>query len=125
MKYMSDLNLLKEKIRQFNLERDWDKFHNPKDLLIALVSEVGELADLYRWLSPEEVARVHTDPAKKKKIEEEIADIMAFLMILAYKTDIDIIKVVEEKLEKNKLKYPIEKSKGVHSNIIEGFKGKV
>ena len=106
------------------MDRDWDQFHNPKDLLVALVSEVGELADCYRWLSDEEMARVHSDPVKKKEIEEEIADITMYILTLAYKTDIDIQKAVESKLEKNSKKYPLHKSKGVHSNHIEGFKGK-
>lgn len=121
---MDDLNTLKERIRQFNLEREWDQFHNPKDLLVALVSEVGELADCYRWLSEEEISRIHTNPEKKKKVEEEIADIIIYLLILSYKTDIDIIKAIESKLEKNRQKYPVEKSKGIHSNPLEGFKGK-
>lgn len=121
---MDDLNTLKERIRQFNLEREWDQFHNPKDLLVALVSEVGELADCYRWLSEEELSRIHTNPEKKKKVEEEIADIIMYLLILSYKTDIDIIKAIESKLEKNRQKYPVEKSKGIHSNPLEGFKGK-
>lgn len=120
----TSLEDLKEKIRQFNLEREWDRFHNPKDLLIALVSEVGELAECYRFLSPEELSRVHTDPAKKKKIEEEIADILIYLLILSYKTDIDIFRAIDEKIEKNRKKYPVEKARGVHTNPIEGFKGK-
>ena len=120
----SEFNALKEKIKAFNLERDWDKFHNPKDLLIALVSEVGELAECYRWLNPEELARVHLEADKKQKIEEEIADIFTYLIILSYKTNIDIVKAIENKIEKNSKKYPIEKSKGIHSNPLEGFKGK-
>ncbi len=78
-----EFNELKEKIKMFNLERDWDKFHNPKDLLIALVSEVGELAECYRWLNDTELSKIHTDPIKKKKIEEEIADITMYLIMLA------------------------------------------
>lgn len=113
---------IKEKIKQFNLEREWDKFHNPKDLLIALVSEVGELAECYRWLNDREMATIHTDPAKKKKVEEEIADIIMYLIILSYKTDIDIFKAIDEKIEKNRKKYPVEKSKGIHTNPIEGYK---
>ncbi len=119
-----DLNELKEKIRQFNLERDWDKFHNPKDLLVALVSEVGELAECYRWLNDKELSKIHADPEKKKKVEEEIADIVIYLIILSYKTDIDIFKAIEKKIERNQKKYPIEKTKGIHTNPIEGFKGK-
>jgi len=119
-----DLEQLKEKVKKFNLERDWDKYHNPKDLLVALVSEVGELAECYRWLDKDELSKIHADPVKKKKVEEEIADIIMYLLILAYKTDIDIAKAIEAKLEKNQKRYPVEKIKGVHTNPIEGYKAK-
>ena len=122
--YSMDLNELKEDVKKFNLERDWDQFHHPKDIVVALMSEVGELAELYRWLKPEEQAQLHNDPEKKKKVEEEIADIMMYLITLSYKTNINIFDAVKQKLEKNKLKYPVEKSKGVHTNPVEGFKGK-
>lgn len=121
---MPDLEKLKEKIREFDLERDWEQFHNPKDLLVALVSEMGELAECYRWLSEEELTKVHADPEKRERVEEEIADIMMFLIRLAYQTRIDIVEAVEKKLERIKKKYPLEKVKGKHTNFIEGFKGK-
>jgi len=121
---MDKLEELTKRIKEFNKERDWDQYHNPKDILVALVSEVGELADCYRWLSAEEMKEIHSDAEKKKKVEEEIADIMMYLIMLAYKTDIDILSAVEKKLEKNIRKYPVEKAKGVHSNHSEGFKGK-
>ena len=121
---MSSLDELKEKVKQFNLDRDWDQFHNPKDLIIALFSEVGELAECYRWLNHEEVSQVHLNPDKRKKVEEEVADILMYMLMFAYKTDIDLVKVIEEKLEKNSRKYPLEQSKGVHSNPLIGFKGK-
>ncbi|PIZ51473.1 nucleotide pyrophosphohydrolase [Candidatus Woesearchaeota archaeon CG_4_10_14_0_2_um_filter_33_13] len=120
---MSSLEELREKVKQFNLDRDWDQFHNPKDLIIALLSEVGELAECYRWLSSEEVFKIHLDPLKKQKVSEEVADILMYLLTFSYKIDIDLLKAVEEKLEKNKLKYPVEKSKGIHSNPLMGFKG--
>ena len=120
---MKDLNEMREQIRQFNLDRDWDKFHHPKDVLLALVGEVGELAECYQWLTDEQLNAIKADPEKKRKIEEELADVMMYLMILSYKTDVDLSKAVKEKLEKNKIKYPLDKSKGVHSNFIAGFKG--
>lgn len=121
---MHQLDEITAKVKAFNQERDWDQYHNPKDLLIALVSEVGELADLYRWLSPEEVAKVHQDPAKKIQIEEELADIFLYLVMLAYKTETDLGEACAKKLAKNERKYPVEKMKGVHSNKLEGYKGK-
>jgi len=119
---MPELNKLKERIQKFNLDRDWDKFHNPKDVILALVSEVGELSECYRWLNDSEVDKVHADPEKKKKIEEELADIMIYLIILGYKTNIDLIKVINEKLDKNNIRYSVEKIKGKHTNPIEGVK---
>jgi len=120
---MGDLKELIAQIKQFNHERDWDQYHNPKDLLVALVSEVGELAECYRWLNADELSQIHTDPDKKKKVEEEIADIIIYLLILSYKTDIDITTAIEQKLEKNRQRYPIEKVKGIHSNPLMGIKG--
>lgn len=117
-----DLELFIQKVKAFNYERDWDQFHNPKDLLLALMSEVGELAECYRWLNEEECVHVLANPAKKKKIEEELADIGLYLIMLSYKTDIDLLQAMKEKLEKNAMRFPLEKSKGVHSNPLEGFK---
>ncbi len=98
---MPSLEEIKEKIREFNIERDGDKFHNPKDLLIALTSEVGELAECYRWLNEEELQRVHSDPEKKKKIEAEIADIMSYILMICYKTNIDLLDVLDKKINLN------------------------
>ena len=111
-------------LKKFNQERDWDKYHNPKDLLIALMSEVGELADLYRWLSPEEVISVHKNPEKKNEIEEELADVFMNILILAYKTNTDLEEAFLKKIKKNGLKYPVDKIKGIHSNKLAGIKGK-
>jgi dCTP diphosphatase len=113
--------MLKEitnKIKQFNQEREWDQYHNPKDLILALVSEVGELADHYRWANDDEVLEIN----KKEEIAQELADIFSYLIILSYKIDVNLVEEVEKKLEKNKLRYPIEKMKGVHSNKHTGFK---
>jgi len=120
---MSDIKDLQDELRKIHEERDWDQFHNPKDLLIALVSEVGELADCYRWLNEEELKNIHNDPEKKKEVEGELADIMMFLLILSRKANVDLTQAVRDKIEKVKKRYPIEKSKGIHSNRFEGFKG--
>lgn len=111
-------------LKQFNQERDWDQYHNPKDLLIALMSEVGELADLYRWLSPEDVTNIHKAPEKKVQIEEELADIFMYLLMISYKTNTDLEAAFLKKIKKNAKKYPVEKIKGVHSNKLAGIKGK-
>lgn len=118
----SDLEILRNKVKEFMIVRDWDKFHNVKDLFIALVSEIGELAELYRWLNLEDLNKLNSDLEKKKKIEEEIADIMIYLLIISYKSDINIIKSVEEKLEKNNKKYPVDIIKGKTTNPLFGVK---
>ncbi len=125
MNMVLTLEEMKERIKQFSLERDWDKYLNPKDVLIAMVSEVGELADCLRWLKEDEIQKIKDDPNKKEKIEDEIADILYWLIILSDKMDIDLLKACEKKLEKTKLKYPVEKVKGMHTNPIEGVKNKV
>ena len=119
---MPDLNEIKIKLQKFTSERDWDKYHNPKDLLVALVSEIGELAECYRWLDNEQVQKINEDSEKRKKIEGELADIFIYLIIISYKSNIDILKVIDEKIEKNKLRFPIDKFKGIHTNPIIGLK---
>ena len=125
MVQMPDLNLVTEKIKMFMVERDWDKYHNSKDILIALVSEIGELAECYRWLNEDQIKKINEEPEKKKKIEEEIADICIYLIILSYENNIDLLKIIDEKIEKNKLKFPIEKFKGKHTNPIIGMKSEI
>ena len=114
---------LQQKIKDFNKERDWDKYHNSKDLILALMSEVGELAEIYKWLNQSELEEIQTNPQKKTLIEEELADIFNYIIVLSYNLDIDLLKVTQDKLEKNKLKYPTDKIKGIHSNFIQGIKG--
>ena len=111
-------------IKKFNLDRDWDQFHNPKDIFIALISEIGELAEYYRWLSREEIEELKDDPSKKEKLEEEIADIFLYLIMLSYKSDIDIIKAIKHKIKKNETRYPISIIKGKHTNPLKGYKAK-
>jgi NTP pyrophosphatase (non-canonical NTP hydrolase) len=68
----TDINKLIEKIKKFNYERDWDQYHNPKDILIALVSEVGELAECYRWLNEKEISVIHTDPGRNSRYNDKL-----------------------------------------------------
>ena len=116
---------LKERILAFNKARDWDEFHHPKELVLAMIAEVGELAECYRWLSKEQLDLIHQDPEKKKKIEEEIADILIYLIMISYKSDIDMVKAVNEKLEKNEKKFPVNVVKGKSTNPISGYKSEI
>ncbi|RXK87048.1 nucleotide pyrophosphohydrolase [Filimonas effusa] len=101
---MKDWNLLIERIRQFNLEREWSQFHNPKDLALAIGIEAGELNELFLWKK--------ADEADKEKVKEELADIFTYALLLADKYGFDIEEIVNSKIDKNALKYPVEKAKG-------------
>lgn len=107
---MTELDKLIEQIRGFNKERDWEQFHSPKNLVMALVVEVSEIAEHFQWLKEDESRKL---PAEKvAEIEEEIGDVMLFLLNLCNELGIDAVKAAEEKLEKNREKYPVEKAKG-------------
>jgi NTP pyrophosphatase (non-canonical NTP hydrolase) len=101
---MGDWQTLINKIRQFNMERDWSQFHNAKDLALAISIEAGELNELFLWKKAEEA-----DP---EKVKEELADIFNYALQLADKYGFDIDDIVSNKIKKNALKYPIEKAKG-------------
>lgn len=101
---MNDLKQLTEEVLTFTRDRDWDQFHNPKDLAIALSIESSELLEAFLWKKPEE--------AKFDKIKEELADVVNYAILLADKCNLDIYEIVTEKLRLNGEKYPVEKSKG-------------
>lgn len=101
---MSNINELTQKLITFRDERDWEQFHNPKDLAIALSIEASELLEAFLWKMPQE--------ANQEKIKEELADVLAYALLLAHSCNLDVSKIVEEKIEKNNLKYPVDKSKG-------------
>lgn len=89
---------------KFRNERDWEQFHNAKDLALAINVEAGELLELFLWKNPEEV--------DKEKIKEELSDIFAFSYLLAEKYQFDVREIILDKIKKNGEKYPIEKAKG-------------
>lgn len=101
---MSEIKTIIEKIREFNRERDWEQFHNPKDLAIALNIETSELLELFLWKRDQDV--------NIEKIKEELADIFTFALNLSDKFNLDVFEIVMEKMRKNAEKYPVEKSKG-------------
>ena len=102
---------IQTKLAKFAEERDWDQFHSPKNLVMALTSEVGELTELFQWLT-EGQSSIKDDSSKTDEIQQEIADIFIYLLRLADKLDIDIEEAVREKIEINAKKYPIDLAKG-------------
>ena len=107
---MDRLDALRSQLAQFADERDWDQFHNPKNLAMALIAEAGELVEHFQWLSPQQAENLAVEA--KSEVELEIADVLLFLLRLADKLDIDLIAAAEKKMALNAEKYPIAKSKG-------------
>ncbi len=102
---------LTEKINQFASERDWDQFHTPKNLASSISIESGELMETIQWESPT-FKEVANNPEKRKKIEEEIADVMIYSLRFCSKLGSNPVEIMNSKLEKNSEKYPVSKSKG-------------
>ena len=110
---MDDVQHLAEKIVAFREARDWKQFHNPKDMALSLVLEAGEVMEHFQWKNiaeMEEYVKTHKD-----EIGEELADVLYWVLLMSHDLKIDILQSLEEKLKKNELKYPVEKSKGTHS----------
>tara|TARA_B100000767_G_C19306644_1_gene345808 strand:+ start:103 stop:453 length:351 start_codon:yes stop_codon:yes gene_type:complete len=103
---------IKFKLREFTKERDWDQFHSPKNLSMALSSEVGELLDLLQWKSEKNSEVDKLSEKELEHIKEELADIFLYLIRIADKLDVNLIEVAEKKIIKNAIKYPVEISKG-------------
>ena len=104
------LNAIRDKLRKFVAERDWDKFHNPKNLAMALSVESSELLELFQWLTDAESQEL--EEVKQKEVEMELADILIYLIRIADKLDIDLLDAVTRKLEINEQRYPVDKVKG-------------
>jgi NTP pyrophosphatase (non-canonical NTP hydrolase) len=100
-----------EKLIEFRNERDWEQFHNPKDLALAINVEAGELLELFLWKNASE--------ANPDKVKEELADVFAFAFLLAEKYNFDVKEIVLEKIKKNGEKYPVEKAKGTAKKYNE------
>ena len=101
---------LTKKIRAFSQKRDWEQFHSPKNLAMALSVEVAEIVEHFQWLTQAESNNL--DPVKLAAIKEEIADVMIYLTRLADRLGIDPVQAAAEKMRLNEKKYPVEKAKG-------------
>ena len=118
---MQDLNQLQAYLRQFAKDRDWDQFHSPKNLSMALSVEVSELLENFQWLTEEQSYTL--DQQQRSAVADEIADVQIYLARLADKLDINIGKAIEQKIVKNEAKYPAEKVKGSSKKYTEYEQG--
>jgi len=110
MQNLSDLSMLRDQLRAFAEARDWDQFHSPKNLSMALMVEAAELMEHFQWLTEAQSAELPAD--NKQAAGEELADILLYLVRLSDKLGIDLREAALLKLEKNALKYPAELVRG-------------
>ena len=107
---IGSIETLRARLRVFVAEREWDQFHNPKNLAMALVAEAGELVEHFQWLTPAQADSL--PPETRVEVEHEIADVLIFLVELADRLGVDPLAAAERKLALNEQKYPIEKARG-------------
>lgn len=100
------LNDLQQELREFAARRDWQRFHTPKNLVMAFCGEVGELTELFQWLTPEESSTVMERADQAERVREEVADVFAYLLQIADTLDIDLAAALRAKMRSNELKYP-------------------
>lgn len=110
---------IKDFVKKYCEDRDWDQFHGAKDLAVALSIEASELLEHFRFKSKEEVEELFKNLKKKEEIEDEMADIIYFLFRMAQRYDIDLSEAFDRKMKKSAEKYPIEKAKGSNKKYNE------
>jgi dCTP diphosphatase len=106
----TELESLKTELARFAAERDWDQFHNPKNLAMAIAAECGELLELFQWLTPEQALHLNADAVEQTALE--MADIFLFLLRMSDKIGVDLLAAARRKLELNETRYPVSKSRG-------------
>ncbi|MEU1730871.1 nucleotide pyrophosphohydrolase [Streptosporangium sp. NPDC020145] len=109
---MTGLEELTDRLRRFAQDRDWEQFHTPKNLAMALAGEVGELLAELQWLTPEETAAVMDDEAAAHRVRSELADVMTYLVRLADVLEVDLVEVAHTKLDESAERYPAETYRG-------------
>jgi len=114
-----DLTALKAKIAEFAKERDWEQFHTPKNLAMALSVEASELAEIFQWLTEKQSYEIVHDEKELLKVKDELADIITYAVRLCGVLNINLPQELERKMKQNAEKYPVEKAKGVAKKYTE------
>jgi NTP pyrophosphatase (non-canonical NTP hydrolase) len=114
---MSELDRLRDQLREFAAERDWDQFHSPKNLAMALSVEAGELTEVFQWLTEEQSRSLA--PEARAAAAEEIADVLLYLIRLGDQLGIDLAEAAQAKLVENARKYPVDKARGLARKYTE------
>ncbi len=116
---LMDLSALNAKVAQFARERDWEQFHSPKNLAMALTNEVGELVEIFQWLTEDQSRQAGSDPRTAQAVRDELADVQIYLSRLAYVLGVDMNEAVTSKIAKNAQKYPADKVRGTNKKYTE------
>lgn len=111
---MSEFKRLTDRVVAFRDERDWQQFHNPKDLALSLSLEASELLENFQWKTSEEAVEKNGE-----NIKDELADIVIYALLFANETGINLVEAIEHKIQKNIEKYPVEKAYGSNSKYTE------
>jgi len=119
MDHKTSIHELKEKVKAFCEDRDWDQFHNAKELAIGIVTEASELLEHFRFKSEKQVNEMFENKDKRQELTEEMADVLYFLVRLAQRYDIDLTTELDNKIMKNNEKYPVDKVKGCNKKYSE------
>jgi NTP pyrophosphatase (non-canonical NTP hydrolase) len=101
---------LRQRLARFAAERDWDQFHSPKNLAMALIAEAAELVEHFQWLTEEQSRSL--PPEKRQQVEQELADILIYLIRTADKLGVDLIRAAQAKIALNEVRYPADKVRG-------------
>ncbi len=117
----SNFDRIKRQVRQFVVEREWDQFHSPKNLSMALIVEAAEMVEHFQWLTEEQSSDL--SPEKLAEVELELADIQIYLISLAEKLQLDLVVAVDKKLALNAKKYPADKARGSSKKYTEYKQG--
>lgn len=113
------INKLTTHVKEFCEARDWDQFHGPKDLAIGVITEAAELLEHFRFQSDEQALALLNDPHIKEEIEDELADVLFFLLRFSQRFDVDLAAALQRKIEKSGRKYPVEKAKGKNTKYTK------
>ena len=117
------MNHFQKRIKQFTEDRDWNQFHNPKDLLLGIVEEVGEIRNIVKWeQNPEKLKQVLED--NKEELEDNIGDLYWFLALLANQNEINMDEAIDEVITQNEQRFPVKDVKSHHTNLYLGGKDK-
>jgi len=114
-----NINELKEILTNFAKIREWEKFHSPKNLSMAIAGEAGELLEIFQWLTEQESINIENDLVIKEKVSHELADIILYTILLADKLNINLNHAIHNKILENNIKYPANKVKGRSKKYTE------